>query len=171
MKKLFVILFVLVMCVLMPVGCNNKQDQQNDDKSSETQSEINSTASNENQSEADTSSNESPFSAKCIVKKGNRYVIVLPISGKSIPVDKSCVKHLSFVTDELVFAAEEKITEQIKSLDDDPYWQICPYGDKAMCLMVEVVKSIEGADEMEQGGCGIDHEHIFFAESIIMKEQ
>ena len=166
MKKILIVLFIIATCVLATVGCDNDQDGQPTDTSTETETETETEAT----TETETSSSISSISAKCVVKKGNRYVIVLPTSGKSIPVDKACVKYLSLVTDELVLAAETKITEEIRSIDNNPNWQIVPHGNDKVCLVVEVVRFFEGADYMEDAGCGIDHEHLVFAQSIIEEQ-
>ena len=181
MKKLFVTLFAIAMCVILIAGCDTKQDQQDPDNTTsteapateektegatETTNKTENKTENGTQSETETSKKDT-VSAECVVKKGNRYVIVLPASGYSIPIGRDYVKYLSQVTDELVLAAEAKITEQVNALGETPNWTISSYGDDKMCLVVEVIVFAEGADYMEEGGCGIDHEHIFFAESII----
>ncbi len=178
MKKILITLFAVAICVLSVAGCDHKQDQTGGNStenkteiSSDTEKNETSTSDNasetETQTETETPKNESPYSANCIVKKGNRYVIVLPMSNYSIPVDRDFVKYLSSVSDELVLAAEAKITEQVTALGETPDWYISSHDGKEMCLMVEVIKFAEDADYMEEGGCGIDHEHVFFAESII----
>ena len=175
MKKIIITLLTVTACLCLIAGCDQDQKPEQSETSAESKTEAvtgtNGTqGETDSKTEADTEAQtkyEDTIDAECVVKKGHRYVIVLPKSGKSIPVENACVKYLPLVSDELVAAAEAKITEQIGSLDDDPNWTVGAYGDKKMCLVVEVIKFIDGADDLEDGGCGIDHEHIFFAESII----
>ena len=188
MKKLLVALILILACVIFVVGCNTNRENENSDSSTDTVTETEKNeASSDNEGGDNTTESESTtkaetetqtaadveaetkkgITASCVVKKGNRYVIVLPISGKSIPVGSSYTKYLSQVTDELVRAAEAKITEQVEALGETPEWSIEKNEDGELCLSAEVIKSIEGADENGEGGCGIDHEHFFFAESII----
>ena len=158
MKKLFITLFAIMACMLLITGCDTAKNPQNKETESQTVTETETEKKNE-------------IVAKCVVKKGKRYVIVLPESNYSLPVEKEFVKYLPYVTDELVAAAEKKITEDAASLGEtSPNWTIKAYEDDKMCLVVEVIKFVEGADYMEEGGCGIDHEHIFFAESIINEQ-
>ena len=110
------------------------------------------------------------ITAECVVKKGNRYVIVLPKSKHSIPVDRDFVKYLPYVSDELVAAAEAKITEDVEKIGGELEWTISEHENGKMCLMVEVIVFKEGADYMEEQGCGIDHDHFFFAEYIIEEQ-
>ena len=131
----------------------------------ETATEIESESESVTESETKPQKNE--ITATSVQKKGNRYVIVLPISKTSIPVDNSYTKYLHLVTDELVEAAEAKIIEAARELGEDPQWTVGEYGDMKLCLIVEVIKFVEGADYMDEVGCGIDHEHVFLAESII----
>lgn len=160
MKKLFFTLLAITACVFLITGCDAAKNPQNKETQSET----------ETATEAHTEKRKE-IVAKCVVKKGKRYLIVLPESKYSLPVEKEFVKYLPYVTDELVAAAEKKIAEGAASIGEtSPNWTIKVHGDDKMCLVVEVIKFVEGADYMEEGGCGIDHQHIFFAESIINEQ-
>ena len=132
----------------------------------ETGSGLDSDTKNETESNLEYET-QKDITASCIVKEGDLYVIVLPISGERVPIHSSYTEFLPYVTDESVRAAEAKITEQVNALGETPKWIIGESNGKGLCLIVEVIKFIQGADESGEGGCGIDHEHLFFAESII----
>ena len=185
MKKLLIAILVISAC-LLAVGCDKTQEPAGNETQSESKTEASqNTETNETDEttenvdvtesesattpEAETSKKDS-ISAECVVKKGNSYVIVLPVSGKSIHVDRDYVKYLQYVTDEAVLAAETKITEELKEFSEEPSWTVGAYGDDKMCLVVEVIQFVEGADYMDEVGCGIDHHHIFFSESIIVDQ-
>ena len=166
MKKIFILIIAMLTCTLFAVGCDQTEKPDNDTVS-ETQSETQSESdTQETDAETETSKKDT-ISAECVVKKGNRYVIVLPASQYSIPVDRDFTKYLPYVSDELVAAAEAKITKEVEEIGGELGWTIAEHENGKMCLVVEVIKFVEGADYMEEGGCGIDHHHIFFAESII----
>ena len=166
MKKIFILIIAMLTCTLFAVGCDQTEKPDNDTVS-ETQSETQSESdTQETDAESETSKKDT-ISAECVVKKGNRYVIVLPASQYSIPVDRDFTKYLPYVSDELVAAAEAKITKEVEEIGGELGWTIAEHENGKMCLVVEVIKFVEGADYMEEGGCGIDHHHIFFAEPII----
>ena len=180
MKKIIITVLTVAACLCLIAGCDKNQKPEETEAGSESKTET-VTKAKETQSETEsrqetvTGSETAPetqtkyedtIDAECVVKKGHRYVIVLPKSGVSIPVENKYVKYLPYVSDELVAAAEAKITAEIGSLDDDPSWTVGEHGDKEICLVVEVIKFIDG---VEEGGCGIDHEHLIFAEPIIEK--
>lgn len=175
MKKIFILIIAMLTCTLFAVGCDQTEKPDNDTVS-ETQSESDTQADkapeSEDGSEGETkveteTSKKDTISAECVVKKGNRYVIVLPASQHSIPVDRDFTKYLPYVSDELVAAAEAKITKEVEEIGGELGWTIAEHENGKMCLVVEVIKFVEGADYMEEVGCGIDHHHIFFAEPII----
>ncbi len=154
MKKIFSILLIVSMCTLFAVGCNSsKGEEQTAQTAPETVKET------------EIAVEETDFDATCVKKKANRYVIVLPVSKHIIPVANSYSKYLPQVSDELVLAAEEKIIEQIKALEEDPYWTIEINDEGKMCLKVEIIKYIDN-ENPDEAGCGIDHEHLIFSEPI-----
>ena len=162
MKKIFILIIAMLTCTLFAVGCDQTEKPDND-TASEAQSESD---TQETDAESETSKKDT-ISAECVVKKGNRYVIVLPASQHSIPVDRDFTKYLPYVSDELVAAAEAKITKEVEEIGGELGWTVAEHENGKMCLVVEVIKFVEGADYMEEVGCGIDHHHIFFAEPII----
>lgn len=96
------------------------------------------------------------------------YKLTLPKSKKEIILDKDEVKFVPYVTDALIEAAENKITKDISqySNNSDFYLDVI---DDYLCLSVEVIKKIDppaSDGEYTYGGCGYDHEHLFFNERI-----
>ena len=153
MKKIFRILVMIMACILLATGCGNKKtnEEKSTKKETETKTEI--------------TLEETDYSASCVKKKGSRYVIVLPVSGYIIPIGNTQVKYLSYVSDELVLAAEEKITAETGALGEEPRWSIEIGEENELRLNVEIIKYIDNEDP-DAVGCGIDHEHIYFSESI-----
>ena len=158
MKKIFSILLIMSICMLSAVGCAPKKS--NEEQSSQTATET--------VKETEIAIEETDFEATCVKKKAKRYVIVLPISGHIILVDNSYSKYLANVSDAMVLAAEEKITEAIKGLEKEPYWTIEINDNDQLCLRVEVIKYIDNEDP-DAVGCGIDHEHLVFLEPITVQ--
>lgn len=158
MKKIFSILLIVSICMLSVVGCTSKRN--NEEQSSQTAAET--------EKETEIAIEETDFEATCVKKKAKRYVIVLPISGHIILVDNSYSKYLANVSDAMVLAAEEKITEAINGLEKEPYWTIEINDNDQLCLRVEVIKYIDNEDP-DAVGCGIDHEHLVFLEPITVQ--
>ncbi len=166
MKRFFISICAIAACALLAAGCD-QTEKPDTDTSSETQSESGTNQEETPTAEENETAKKDTISAECVVKKGSRYVIVLPESKYSIPVDRDFTKYLPYVSDELVAAAEAKIKKQVEEIGGELGWTIAEHENGKMCLVVEVIKFVEGADYMEEVGCGIDHHHIFFAESII----
>ena len=114
----------------------------------------------------------SGVSASCISKnEDGAYILTLPNSGDTIKLRNEQILYVPYITDELVETAENKINEAVSAYSNssDFYLQI---NDGYLCLYVEVIKQLdppasqETEGEIVEGGCGIDHEHLFFAERI-----
>ena len=111
-------------------------------------------------------------SASCISKnEDGAYILTLPNSGETIKLWNDQILYVPYITDELVETAENKINEAVSAYSNssDFYLQI---NDGYLCLYVEVIKQLdppasqETEGEVVGGGCGIDHEHLFFSERI-----
>ena len=111
-------------------------------------------------------------SASCVSKnEDGAYILTLPDSGETIKLRDEQMLYVPYITDELVEKAENKINEAVSaySNNSDFYLQI---NDGYLCLVVEVIKQLdppasqETEGEVVGGGCGIDHEHLFFSERI-----
>ena len=113
-------------------------------------------------------------SASCISKnEDGAYILTLPNSGETIKLRNEQILYVPYITDELVETAENKINEAVSAYSNssDFYLQI---NDGYLCLVVEVIKQLdppasqETEGEVVGGGCGIDHEHLFFSERITL---
>lgn len=151
MKKIIVLFLVLATCIFTFAVCNPTET--NGETESETKAPLELV--------------DTDYNAECIKRKGKRLVIVLPESDHILPVRNSDVKYLSKVNDEMVLAAEKKITESVTAMGEKPEWTLSVNEDGELCLKVEVIKFIEDA---EGEGCGIDHEHVIFEEPISVGE-
>ena len=114
---------------------------------------------------------EQPKQAQCLSEENGVYKLMLPKSKEVIELYEEQESFVPYITDELVETAENKINEAVSAYSNssDFYLQI---NDGYLCLVVEVIKQLEPPSSQEtegeiiDGGCGIDHEHLFFAERI-----
>ena len=117
------------------------------------------------------SEGEQPKQAQCLSEENGVYKLTLPKSKEVIELYEEQVRFVPYITDELVETAENKINEAVSAYSNssDFYLQI---NDGYLCLVVEVIKQLnppssqETEGEIIDGGCGIDHEHLFFSERI-----
>ena len=111
---------------------------------------------------------DSAVECKYLTEKDGVYTLTLPQSGEEIELRNERADFVPYITSDLVEAAERKITEDVSdySRHSDFYLQIT---DGYLCLVSEVIKNIDPpvtSDGYEIGGCGYDHEHLFFSERI-----
>lgn len=117
------------------------------------------------------SEGEQPKQAQCLSEENGVYKLTLPKSKEVIELYEEQERFVPYITDELVETAENKINEAVSAYSNssDFYLQI---NDGYLCLVVEVIKQLdppasqETGGEVVDGGCGIDHEHLFFSERI-----
>lgn len=114
------------------------------------------------------SNDDSAVECKYLTEKDGVYTLTLPQSGEVIELRNEQADFVPYITYNLVEAAERKITEDVSdySRHSDFYLQIT---DGYLCLVSEVIKNIDPpvtSDGYEIGGCGYDHEHLFFSERI-----
>ncbi len=117
------------------------------------------------------SEGEQPKQAQCLSEENGVYKLTLPKSKEVIELYEEQVRFVPYITDELVETAENKINEAVSAYSNssDFYLQI---NDGYLCLVAEVIKQLEPPASQEtegevvDGGCGIDHEHLFFSERI-----
>ena len=117
------------------------------------------------------SEGEQPKQAQCLSEENGVYKLTLPKSKEVIELYEEQERFVPYITDELVETAENKINEAVSAYSNssDFYLQI---NDGYLCLYVEVIKQLdppasqETEGEVVGGGCGIDHEHLFFSERI-----
>ena len=119
------------------------------------------------------SEGEQPKQAQCLSEENGVYKLTLPKSKEVIELYEEQVRFVPYITDALVEVAENKITEDVSQHSNHSNFFLQITNDY-LCLVVEVIKSIDppvSAEEGEiaDGGCGIDHEHLFFSERISSK--
>ncbi len=99
--------------------------------------------------------------ASCISDEDGAYILTLPKSKQRITLRDEQRLFVPYITDPLVEAAENKITDEISKYSKNSgfYLQVT---DDYLCLTVEVIKQLG----MSVGG--IDHKHLFFSERITL---
>lgn len=79
-------------------------------------------------------------------------------------------RYLPYVTEESIRDAEDALAESLAEYDRSTGYYISFDSDGYLCLCAEVIVDIDPPSSDEdgelEGGCGIDHEHIFFSERI-----
>lgn len=152
MKRIFITLLTLVILLVALTGCNAPQSGDEQGKTSDTS----------------TLENKKSESSKYLSEVNGVYKITLPKNKKEITLNKDQVNFVPYITDVLVEAAENKITNDLSqySSHSDFYLEII---DNYLYLTVEVIEYIDtpvSDGEYTYSGCGYDHEHIFFRECI-----
>jgi len=89
-----------------------------------------------------------------VSEQDGTYFITLPNSGRKLTLKNEETRFIPYITDELVKAAEEKLTKKLTKYDTHSglYLQVT---EDYLCLTAEVIK-----------GSGEYHEHIFYSERI-----
>ncbi len=114
----------------------------------------------------------SACSAVRTTKEDGKSYLILPVSGEKVEIDDDYASYVKDINADLLKAAEEKISEKISLYPEKSDFYLETY-DGYLCLCVEVIvkipppaPSVDGTEEYEMQGCGIDHEHKFFRERI-----
>ena len=156
MKKILAVTLILIAMLSAFASCNSPKKQEDGTQARET----------EQSTEAHDSTAPLPYMSE----ENGAYILTLPKSGEKIKLENEELLYVPYITDALVDAAETKITSEISKYSNNSgfYLQVT---DGYLCLTVEVIKSIDIPVSTEEngfteGGCGIDHEHIFFSERI-----
>ena len=97
-----------------------------------------------------------------IEENGNCYLI-LPLSNQRISVYDSEKPYLDRVDLDVLIEAEDKLNSQVAQYEKTSFF--LQIKDERLYLSVEVIAEIN-PPKSEGGGCGIDHEHVFFDEQI-----
>ena len=109
-----------------------------------------------------------------VVYEGEKYYIILPISKDKIWVHNSCIQYLPLLDDELLEKAEETIYKQAAAYTDSHIGcSVSPDASGYLCLDLELIVDIDPPNVRTDsegmiidGGCNIDHKHVFFRERI-----
>ncbi len=112
--------------------------------------------------------NDTADECQYLTEKDGVYTLTLPQSGEVLELRGEQTEFVPYITSNLVEAAERKISEDVSAYSNHSgfYLQIT---EDYLCLVSEVIKNIDPpvtSDGYEIGGCGYDHEHLFFSERI-----
>lgn len=175
-------LISLILCVCMLISCLavmsscEIEDDRREKEGESTKGDLKSfpkesVSSNEEQAESESESEHKydDVSDYIIEREGKQY-LVLPLSGKELFIDSKHKYYLKFIDFQMLKSAEEKITNELsKYSGDTPAWYL-EDSDGELFLAVEMIIDLEPptceSGEYVGGGCGIDHDHIFFREPI-----
>lgn len=112
-------------------------------------------------------------SAKCIVEEDGEQCLVLPISEKKIPIEDRYKTYINRIDVDLLRIAEETIRNEAP-LDAESLGFYLDERGERLYLCAEAIVEIDPPNTVvyedgtvSSGGCGIDHEHLFFIEPIM----
>lgn len=101
-----------------------------------------------------------------VTQDGDTYV-ALPKSNEKLYVSPSQLEYLDLIDYKLLRDAELKIAEAVSEHGQEPHYYIGMYnGEWNLCAEIIIDLPVESEDGYIMGGCGIDHEHLFFREKI-----
>lgn len=106
----------------------------------------------------------SVHTTSCISNEQGTYVLTLPKSGKKITLRDDQNVFVPYISDALVVAAENKITDDIAKYNNNSGFYLQIDGDD-LYLYQEVIQHLD--EPKENVGC-FDHEHLFFSERITL---
>lgn len=169
MKKIISALLVLTTAFAFLFGCENAEiDGEKTNVQSDTCTE--------------SGKEKTDFPNDDVLKEDSeKYVLALPSSNQIIELEKGHIsdeRYIEFIphiSQELVINAELQLLSETEQYGNrsDFYLQID--ADDYLCLAVEVIKQLDLSSlqeiegEFVAGGCGIDHEHLFFEKRISTK--
>ena len=158
MKKHFaVILTLAVMFSFAGCGTHQSDSQESSSAISETSSTISETKA---------------ISKHLIEEEGHQYLI-LPISQSKIFVGDEYKQYLDDIDIELLKTAEQTICDKMSAYTETPGFSLQFDNSGKLCLYTEWIVDIDPPNivtdyngKVIEGGCNIDHKHIFFYERI-----
>lgn len=188
MRKIIFFL-TAILCLSILAGCDDQNKDPIDNESGETTTSSedqtipeDTTSQNtdniENESDTDTESSESQTVSEdednqSLVKYENgTYTITLPESNIVLEVDDYYEIYIPLIKDELIAEAEAKIAAAVADYPGHSGYHLISDYEGHLCLCIEIIRDIDPPNIVVEGdvtissGCGIDHEHIFFAEII-----
>lgn len=132
-------LIILALCVLLLAGCAK-----------------------------DTATTGNTIPTGLITEINDDWTISLPISGAKVHVEDRYNEYMPFVTDALIYEAEQSLSASIPDGSKSYGYYLRTDEEGYLCLAVEVIVNLEPAEE-GHGGCGIDHDHVFYDARISTK--
>lgn len=152
MKRFFTAALILLTVVFVIAGCDGKQPGITENSITEQ---------------------ENVYS-KYLKTENGIFILTLPESEEIIELEGEQLLFVSLITDELVETAEKAILQDVSEYQNNSGFYLS-VDDNYLYLSVEVIRDIAppssdtSEDEYVHGGCGFDHEHIFFREKISEK--
>lgn len=157
MKRALTITIVLTMVIVILSACMSPQNS------------LISGAEQSTTSDQSTSGEQQKISMY-LKQENDTYMLTLPESGQTIEVDKNeiCYDYVSYISDELLKEAERKLSEKVAEYTNNSGFYLYVNDEGYLCLAVEIIKKIDPPNTSVEGdaGCGVDHEHYFYYESI-----
>ncbi len=104
----------------------------------------------------------------CTYYVEDRCYLTLPYSETPLRIWDADVADLEKVDLGLLWDAEKKILKEIPESEKEPSFSISKDEEGFLCLRAEVIVELEPPtkDGLTLGGCGNDHDHLFFTERI-----
>ena len=151
---------LLVMLVMSLASC--KKLQSIDQEPSSTPSATNDVSENQ----TDPTSLDNKKMSEYLTEEDGWQYLILPISKNKIRVREQYTQYLDDIDLDLLRAAEENISGKLSQHSNNScfYLQV---DEGYLCLYAEVIVKLDSPASADNiGGCGIDHEHLFFCERI-----
>ena len=107
-----------------------------------------------------------------ITEENGKMYLTLPLSNEKVRIPEGCSAYAAHIDAELLREAEERLQGEIAEYSNNSGFYIGKDEEGNLLLCVEVIVQITPdqasvpRDEYVDGGCGVDHEHIFFSERI-----
>ncbi|MBQ8416461.1 MAG: hypothetical protein IJX13_06155 [Clostridia bacterium] len=108
------------------------------------------------------------FRQRYFTEENGEHYLLLPISKEKVNAGKYYDYLRNFLDIDLLKSAEEKISQQASKYSERGSFYLSTDEENYLCLCMEIVVKLEppSGGEWLEGGCGIDHEHVFFRERI-----
>ena len=102
------------------------------------------------------------------------YSIRVSAAGTVTDIRAGSYNYRQFVesaTPEMIAAAETALSEQLKAYGEERTWGYLTIDDEGwLCLSCEIIVELETKFWQQNGGCGVDHDHVFINERICRPE-
>lgn len=168
MKKVLALILIFSLTVLPLCGCSNFTTPSStiDDNRTTTNSAPSSTTDDTHATTNSIPSATTDNTRTAIIRhESGTCSIYLSLSNKTLMIDEKYEAYIPYISEDLIRKAELILTEAIVgqerygiylSTDQDGY----------LCLAVEIIVSLTPPPDINYGGCGIDHDHVFHRERI-----
>lgn len=160
MKRLLTVTVVMVLLLISFSGCVNE--------SSTPSSTVNNTHSSAQTSNSDIDYSSWGSISNYMTYENNKYILTLPTSLSTLDIS-DYIQYFEKVEAEVLKTAESRILEKTKEYDQKSGFYLQKDEEGCLCLFVEVIVPLEPPtiNGITMGGCGNDHDHLFFKEVLI----